>query len=511
MIKDRGRSVVLFVVYLLFSGLFHLYTPAQTFAMNKPVYITPFVGKVFLADSFNPTDHTGPLLGLGAGIDLTTKWGMEVSYIAGKTSHSDRYFSTYRLHTLYNFLSYPNNRFIPFITLGAGGTDLHPTFSDLENNFIADYGAGLKYFLSEKYIARGEVKHSMVFDHKRIDNMEVFLGLSYVMGYAKKENVVAVVSDQDKDGVPDLADHCPTTSIGVVVDGMGCPSDRDKDGVPDNLDACLNTPTGVSVDAKGCPVVKPLKDADSDGDGVLDGSDKCPNTPGGLNVDKDGCPQDKDKDGVTDQSDRCPGTPAGVFVDGNGCPLDSDKDGISDDLDRCPNTSAGVAVDANGCPLPVAPPAPVVPEKDSDSDGVFDSLDQCPDTPKGMPVDAKGCPVVKEKVSVELNIVFDMGKAEIKALYDEDIRRVGEFLKNYPDTKVEIEGHTDNVGSEKRNESLSQQRAEAVKQRLVKTYGIDASRVTAIGYGSSKPIADNGTADGRNKNRRVMATITATK
>ena len=89
--------------------------------------------------------------------------------------------------------------------------------------------------------------------------------------------------------------------------------DADGDGVPDSADKCPNTPVGVKVDATGCPL-------DSDGDGVPDLRDKCPNTPIGVKVDATGCPLDSDGDGVTDDKDQCPGTPRGVKVNQLGCP-----------------------------------------------------------------------------------------------------------------------------------------------------------------------------------------------
>ncbi len=182
-------------------------------------------------------------------------------------------------------------------------------------------------------------------------------------------------------------------------------------------------------------------------------------------------------------------------------PVDSDGDGVIDSLDKCPNTPKGVSVDANGCPL------------DSDSDGVYDYLDKCPDTPKGTPVNANGCPQLKadEKVSIQLNVLFDTGKAVVKPDFDTEIKKVADFMNNYPEVKAEIEGHTDNVGAEAMNVSLSQKRADAVSQALSTKFGIAASRLSAKGYGSAKPIADNKTVEGKAKNRRVIATIEAIK
>lgn len=234
---------------------------------------------------------------------------------------------------------------------------------------------------------------------------------------------------------------------------------------------------------------------DSDGDGVPDDKDKCPNTPKGVEVDAQGCPLDTDGDGVPDHLDRCPNTPRGVAVDAKGCPVDSDGDGVPDYLDKCPDTPQGVKVDAKGCPL------------DSDGDGVPDHLDKCPNTPKNVPVDANGCPpkglkAVGGEWVVEGNIFFDTNKASVKPEAEPILKQVAEYLKKNQQWQVEIQGHTDSTGSRAWNMKLSQKRAEAVKQRMVE-YGVAAERFEAKGYGPDEPIADNSTAEGRAKNRRV--------
>ncbi len=234
---------------------------------------------------------------------------------------------------------------------------------------------------------------------------------------------------------------------------------------------------------------------DSDGDGVTDDMDKCPGTPAGVAVDSKGCPLDSDGDGVTDDKDKCPGTPAGAAVNSSGCPLDSDGDGVYDYLDKCPRTPAGAAVNKAGCPL------------DSDGDGVYDYLDKCPGTLKGISVDSVGCPIpIKEKVSIELKVEFALNSAVVTSIYQDHIQKVANFLKTYPDTIAEIEGHTDSTGSDQYNMSLSQKRAESVIAKI-RNLGVSPSRLKAIGYGESRPIADNKTKEGRQRNRRVVALI----
>jgi len=108
---------------------------------------------------------------------------------------------------------------------------------------------------------------------------------------------------------------------------------------------------------------------------------------------------------------------------------------------------------------------------------------------------------------VTLHGEFDIDRALIRPEYREEIAHVGEFMKKYPDTTAVIEGHTDNVGDADYNLKLSQRRAEAVVNYLVDNYGIDRARLTAKGYGLTRPVADNATDAGRQKNRRVEAII----
>jgi OOP family OmpA-OmpF porin len=235
------------------------------------------------------------------------------------------------------------------------------------------------------------------------------------------------------------------------------------------------------------------KCVDSDKDGVCDDKDKCPDTPAGCKVDENGCPVDSDKDGVIDCKDKCPNTPEGCPVDKDGCPLDSDKDGVIDCKDKCPNTPEGCPVDKDGCPL------------DSDKDGVIDCRDKCPGTPAGAIVDKDGC--MREKITIELKVEFDYDKFIVKDHYRDDIKRVADFMKKYPNTKATIEGHTDSRGSDAYNIRLSNNRANAVRDYLIKEFGVEASRLSAKGYGKSRPIATNDTDEGRQKNRRVWAVM----
>lgn len=212
---------------------------------------------------------------------------------------------------------------------------------------------------------------------------------------------------------------------------------------------------------------------------------------------------DFDNDGVFDTQDQCPDTPEGVLVDEFGCKknIDSDKDGVLDDADKCPNTAEGVKVDLQGCPVVVF--APVL---DKDGDGVLDSQDLCLDTPKDEQVNGLGCSKILVKpLGKRININFDTAKSLVKPLYFSEIESIAKLAAQYPAATIEIQGHTDNKGKTVKNLALSQARADAVRDILIKKFALLPSQVVAKGYGSSQPLTDNKTTAGRAQNRRVMA------
>lgn len=215
--------------------------------------------------------------------------------------------------------------------------------------------------------------------------------------------------------------------------------------------------------------------------------------------------KDSDGDGVEDGRDACGDTPAGAMVDENGCPVDSDGDGVFDGLDMCDGTPAGAEVDASGCPV------------DSDGDGVFDGLDQCPDTDTTLAVDDKGCPIpVVSTMTQSLDplavtsesVRFETESALIRPEFHTALDAVGETMVEWPSLRLEVEGHADDTGSMPFNQTLSEERAAAVKAYLVERFpSIEAGRISTVGYGEMQPVADNGTESGRSANRRAAFNV----
>ena len=238
------------------------------------------------------------------------------------------------------------------------------------------------------------------------------------------------------------------------------------------------------------PPPPPPPPADTDKDGITDDKDDCPTIPGVAKY--KGCPiPDTDKDGINDEQDKCPTVPG--LARYQGCPVpDTDKDGINDEQDDCPNVP-GLAR-YKGCPIP-----------DKDGDGVNDEEDKCPNL-AGTKAN-QGCPEIKEEVKTKVdyaanNILFVTGSYKLVSKSYKGLDEVVKILNENPGMKLAIDGHTDNVGGDETNQKLSDNRAGSVKTYFI-SKGIAESRITSAGHGETMPIADNKTAAGRQKNRRV--------
>ncbi len=364
--------------------------------------------------------------------------------------------------------------FDPYIVIGGGvNYVLGKVGGDV------DLGLGTNIWIFKNFGLFIQASYNYVPHKFDAANPQDFRGyMHHTMGFVTR---FGQGKDRDKDGVADIDDKCP--DVPGLKELNGCP-DTDGDGITDAIDLCPLVP-GLAAFA-GCP--------DSDGDGIIDSQDKCPNEAGTKEL--KGCP-DKDGDSVADKDDLCP-TVKGV-PSLRGCP-DSDGDGLADKDDKCPNEKGPMV--SNGCP-------------DSDGDGISDNEDKCPTVP-GIAAN-NGCPAtdlapeVKTEVQNKLNfaaknIEFETGSDRIRTTSFKDLDNVVAIMNQYKDLKVNIDGHTDNVGKESANVDLSMRRAIAVNDYLVKK-GIPQNRLAASGYGPSKPVATNNTAEGRQKNRRVELNI----
>ncbi|HEY3176362.1 MAG TPA: OmpA family protein [Candidatus Polarisedimenticolia bacterium] len=463
------------IALVLAAALLVAAAPASAGHGGKGAWeLGPYGGFSWLDDYDFVKPDNNWLYGARVGYFFTPAWSLELSWQRLKTESDmssalssfglnddqDVRFTATRLNMLYNFREGSSCQ--PFVTAGLGSETADFRRVGDTTDLGVNVGGGARWFFTERFGLRGDARYISVNAGggigERQGNYEATVGVLWALG------------------------------------GERAP-DADNDGVPDSKDKCPGTPVGAKVDGNGCPV-------DSDGDGVYDGLDKCGGTPKGWPVDASGCPRDSDLDGVVDGEDACPDSPRGAQVDARGCTTDVDGDGVFDGLDRCADTPRGAKVDAYGCPL------------DEDHDGVFDGLDQCPGTRHGAKVDAVGCEIIEKapplfemdkRTLVLEGVNFETNKAELTPDSVVVLEKVARSLKDWPEVRVEVGGHTDSSGASGYNMDLSRRRAEAVKAYL-EAKGIDASRLTAKGYGESRPTADNKTAAGKAKNRRVELT-----
>ena len=400
------------------------------------------------------------------------------------------------------------SNFVPYVFGGVGLMQIYSGDKDI----MIPIGAGINFKVSDRAFINIQSEYRISNNLKK-DVLHHGIGIVYMFGGKRdKGGEIVKFKDSDEDGVRDDIDLCP--QVKGLPDLNGCP-DSDGDGVADYKDACPDVKG--TKEMNGCP--------DSDGDGVPDTEDECPNLQGSKM--NHGCPEkqkfmDKDNDGVQDKDDRCPdqagpakagGCPDtdgdGVpdFVDkcptmagtaaNNGCP-DRDGDGVNDNIDNCPD-KAGLAI-YNGCP-------------DTDGDGMDDFNDKCPTMPG--PVENKGCPKIsredKKILDVAMRAVqFDLGKSTLKPVSYKILNQVADIMKRYPDYNLVISGHTDNTGSASKNQKLSNNRAKACYEYLI-AQGISESRMSYVGYGESRPIANNNSLRGRALNRRVEFNLVPSK
>jgi len=340
----------------------------------------------------------------------------------------------------YSFQSLLKSKwFDPSLHVGGGYT-----FYGDHSGGTVNGGLGFTFWFSEKFgfMLRSTYKHSL--DDERRATLDLPTHMQHFAGITIKFGG----KDSDGDGIYDKYDECPFDA-----------------GLPE---------------FNGCP--------DSDGDGIPDKDDACPFDAGPI--ENNGCP-DRDGDGVYDKDDKCPDV-AGP-KENNGCPWpDTDGDGVLDKDDLCPDVAGPVEND--GCPWP-----------DRDGDGIPDKDDKCPDA--FGPASNNGCPELTAEDKAKLGeyaktILFQTGKSTFQQQSYSVLNSIVSILKEYPDAKFSIEGHTDSTGKKATNQKLSEDRAAAVKDYLIEN-GIEASRLSSQGFGPDKPIDTNKTAAGRSNNRRV--------
>ncbi|TXB65374.1 OmpA family protein [Vicingus serpentipes] len=458
-------------------------------------------------------------------MNLPTHANIDVDYHIGKNIYANYYM---RLNLLFlkdrNAVHYPNNFAItPRWEKRWWGVSL-----PLSYNTVAGFRYGVGLRAGPVVVGTGDIKPFFApGKDTKIRGGDFYVALKLPIPYGRPK-------DRDKDKVSDKLDVC--IDVPGVWAFKGCP-DTDNDGIQDAEDDCP-LDSGI-VEFNGCP--------DTDNDGIMDKLDSCV-TDSGL-VKFNGCP-DRDGDDIMDKEDDCPDTPG--IPTFNGCP-DTDGDGLMDKEDGCPQLPGPTS--NKGCPLKLLHSVDSMnqilasdtlligkekfifnnlsPDKSylfelEVSDGEYppyidialqnsDSISQIRAFKKDSTHYAytfikKGAALELTKEEEEIlntafaNLEFETGKTKIKETSLPSLIDLALLLKKKPDWALSIAGHTDSQGAASSNLRLSKGRAQAVAEFLTKS-GVDSSRFEVKWFGETKPIADNKTKEGRQKNRRVEMTV----
>lgn len=436
---------------------------AQAYAEVKPesFSVSPYVaGYSFLG---RDRLETGPAAGLRGGYNFTSHFGLEavLTYISteGKaySGIGDVDALNYHLDMLYHFM--PENTLVPYLAMGFGGHWRDYEGDGEVNRAAFNYGGGVKYFLTDAMALRGDVRHIVMRDHdETFHNLEYGIGVDFVFGGRKAAPAVAAAAPVAAPVAQPPAEEAPLEPVPAAEPAPGhykyCVTlqgefDIDKADIrPEYRDEIAT----VGNFMKQYPTTTAVIEGHTDNVG---------NSEYNLGLSK------RRAQAVVD-----------YLVDNYG-------------IERSRLEARGF-----GMSRPIATNST---DEGRQANRRIEAIIDCAfDVKEVQPPD---------RLCMTLLLEFDSGKADIKPQYRGEMAKVGEYMNKYPTTTAVIEGHTDNVGGYDYNMKLSQQRADNAVQYLVQNFGIDKSRLSAKGYGYTRRIAYNSTAEGRAKNRRINAVI----
>jgi OOP family OmpA-OmpF porin len=428
--------------------------------------LSPFIGGY----TFDGEQHlkTAPVYGLRLGYDLTENWGVEgvFSYLATETTrspHTSANAISYGMDFLYNFI--PESTLVPYLALGGGGTTVghgggfHAGGDNTDPTL--NVGGGLKYFLTDSIALRGDVRQLFVFDHHTMYNWIYTGGVSFLLG-----------------GNKPAAPPVPSCDLSVAPSSITRGEKAKLSWTSGNATEVYIQPGIGAVRPEGSMEVTPSADTfytlTCIGEGGKATSD--------ANVD------------VSAPKPEAPQCNIGVTPSSITKGEEATLDWSSKNAGECDIQPSIGAVKTQGS-MKIKPAVDTTYTLTCTGAGGQATSDTRI---------AVAQPTMEE-LCITLNIEYDTDKAIIKPKFYGEVEKVANLMKRFPQIKGTIEGHTDNVASAKYNVKLSQRRAEGVVKMLVEQYGIDKSRLDAKGYGLTMPIADNGTKEGRQKNRRTVA------
>ncbi len=440
--------------------------------------ISPFVGWY----NYDETQllYTRPVYGARLGYDITNHFGVEAvfnynatEYPISNGSSEDASAFNYRLDFLYNFI--PCGPVDPYIAAGPGATRLYSIYPGVvdpgaagestNNDFTLNVGGGLKWFLSESFALRADVRHLWLFDNVKVtdntirNNWEYTAGVDFLFGGKKYKKVPEAMATEAPAPAIVAAPEAPLEPIPAY------------EPTPEKTKYFVYL--NVEFDIAKANIRPQYRDSIAR---VGDFMKKYPGTNAVI-------------EGYTDS----------VGGDEYNMKLSQER---ADSVVKSLEVNFGIdpsrlTAKGYGKTMPVATNATWAGRQaNRHIRAIIDGA-----------LDVAGLTTPPDMLAMSLNVEFNSASAEIQPAYFDKINKVGDFMKQYPATNAIIEGHTDNDGTDEQLMALSQQRAESVVAYLVDKYGIDRSRFTAKGYGNTRRISYNKTAEGRQRNRRIDAII----
>jgi OOP family OmpA-OmpF porin len=460
----KGDSVMKKTLTLVVAGLMAaLATVASAGNREEAFSVSPVIGG-YTYDGKQHLD-TSPVYGVRLGYNFTKAFGVEglFDYANTESTITDRKMDMYRYggEMLYHF--FPDNTLVPYVAAGYAGLN----FDNIQPRGAFDYGAGLKWFLTENFALRGDVRHLLYksggINDTTFNNFEYSIG-AYIPFGGTAQAVKAVEAPATPTPAP-APEAAPAPAPEAPLEEIPA-----AEPTPGHYKYCITLHIEFDIDKAD---IRP--DYHDEAAKAGDFLKKYPDTTAVIEGHSDnvGTPEHN-----LDLSQRRAESVVNYLVEKFG-------------IERSRLTAKGY-----GETRPVADNS--TDEGKQKNRRIEAVIDCAFDVKEVQP---------PERLCMSLQMEFDTGKADIKPSYRDEIAKVGEYMKKYTTTTAVIEGHTDDVGGYEYNMKLSRERAENVVNYLVVNFGIDRSRLTAKGYGYTRRLAYNTTAEGRQKNRRIDAVI----
>jgi OOP family OmpA-OmpF porin len=435
--------------------------PIMAYAANREgqFSVSPVIGGI----TFDGEQHleTTPFFGIRGGYNFTDHIGVEALFDYASTrftrqegNHVD--FFRYGGEALYHFM--PEKTFVPYVAVGYSGVNLEGRGPGGLNVMrgVFDYGAGMKYFVSDDIAIRADVRH-LVYTHEDVrHNLEYSVGLYIPFGGVKP--LPKPVAQPVPQAAPEEVKEAPLEPVPAA------------EPTPGKYKYCITLRIDFDIDKAA---IRP--EYHNEVAKVGDFMKKYPSTSAVI-------------EGHTDN--------VGTYEHNMELSMRRAESVVNYLVDKFGIERSRLSAKGYGYSRPLANNA--TNEGKQQNRRIEAIIDCAFDVKEAKP---------PETLCMLLQVEFDTGKANIKPQYNDEIAKVADYMKKYPTTTALIEGHTDNVGGYEYNMKLSQKRAESVVNYLVEKFGIERARLTAKGYGPTRRIAYNSTAEGRQKNRRITAVL----